>query len=96
MSSYRGQKYNPAEDDGITTESLFNVIDADSGQQIDVRELLGLSEEDFKNNPDLLNCLQHMNNLKPVDSVLEKKPTIEDEESKDGWGDDDDNGGGQA
>ena len=62
-----------------------------------MRELLGLSEEDFKNNPDLLNCLQHMNNLKPVDSVVEKKAAIEDEEeTKDGWGDDTEHGGGIA
>ena len=56
-----------------------------------------MSEEDFKNNPDLLNCLQHMNNLKPVDSMVEKKPMIEDEEeTKDGIDDDTMHGGGLA
>ena len=66
MANYKGQIYNPAEDDGITTESLFKVIDADTGEQIDVRELLGVSEEEFKANPELINALKHMNNIAPV------------------------------
>ena len=57
MAEYKGQPYNPAEDDGITTESLFKVVDGESGERIDVRELLGISEEDFKNNPELLQAL---------------------------------------
>ena len=31
MQTYKGQKYNPSEDDGITTESLFKVVDGDAG-----------------------------------------------------------------
>lgn len=65
--------YNPAEDDGITTESMFKVVDGDTGERIDVRELLGLTEEDFRDNPDLLNVLQHMNNIKPLEVEEEKK-----------------------
>ena len=57
MQSYKGQAYNPVEDDGITTESMFKVIDSDTGEKIDVRELLGLTEEDFAENPDLLNVI---------------------------------------
>ena len=53
MKSYKGQKFNPAEDENITTQSLFKVIDKDSGEAIDIRELLGISEVDFKNNPEL-------------------------------------------
>ena len=53
MKTYKGQRYNPAEDDGITTESLFKVIDGDTGQAIDVRELLGITEEEFRSNPEL-------------------------------------------
>ena len=53
MQKYKGQRYNPAEDDGITTESLFRVIDGDTGDAIDVRELLGVTEEEFKANPEL-------------------------------------------
>ena len=53
MQTYKGQRYNPAEDDGITTESLFKVIDGDTGQAIDVRELLGVTEEEFRSNPEL-------------------------------------------
>lgn len=78
MQNYKGQAYNPAEDDGITTESMFKVIDGDTGEVIDVRELLGLTEEDFKENPDLLNVLKHMNVKAPLAQPSEPK-----EESKD-------------
>ena len=71
MANYKGQIYNPAEDDGITTESVFKCIDADTGEQIDVRELLGVSEEDFKNNPELVNALKHMNNISPLEAPKE-------------------------
>jgi hypothetical protein len=54
------------EDDGITTESMFKVVDGDTGEKIDVRELLGITEEDLKNNPDLLNILKHMNEKSPL------------------------------
>jgi len=66
MLLYKGQTYNPVEDDGITTESMFKVIDGDTGEKIDVRELLGITEEDLKNNPDLLNILKHMNEKSPL------------------------------
>jgi hypothetical protein len=33
------------------------VLDADTGKEIDVRELLGLTEEDFKDNPELASVL---------------------------------------
>ena len=68
MNYYRGQKYNPVEDDNITTESMFKVINADTGEAMDVRDMLGITEEEFKNNPDLLNALVHMNNIQPIDS----------------------------
>jgi hypothetical protein len=32
---------------------LFKVIDKDNGEVVDIRELLGITEEDFKNNPEL-------------------------------------------
>jgi hypothetical protein len=32
MQSYQGQKFNPTEDKNITTESLFKVIDNDTGE----------------------------------------------------------------
>jgi hypothetical protein len=37
-----------------------------TGQAMDVREVLGISEEDFKNNPELLEYLQEMNQAVPV------------------------------
>jgi len=72
MEGYKGQKYNPAEDDGITTESLFRVVDGDTGEAIDVRELLGVTEEEFRSNPELQAAIAHMNKIQP----------IEEEESK--------------
>lgn len=57
MKSYKGQTYNPAQDDGITTESMFKIIDGETGEMVDVREMLGITEEDFKDNPDLLQVL---------------------------------------
>jgi hypothetical protein len=54
------------EDDGITIDSMFKVIDGDTGEKIDVRELLGLTEDDFKENPELLNIIKHMNIKAPI------------------------------
>ncbi len=68
MQNYRGQKYNPSEDDGITTESIFKVIDGDTGQAMDVRELLGVTEEEFAADPELQAALAHMNKIKPIES----------------------------
>ena len=62
MEEYKGQKHNPVEDDQITTESLFKVLDAETGEWVDVRELLGVTEEDFKNNPELYEVMKQMNN----------------------------------
>ena len=79
MKEYKGQIYNPAEDDGITTESLFRVVDGDSGKGYDVRELLGISEEEFKNNPELANALAYMNEIQPVDN----DPALKEESKED-------------
>lgn len=78
MLNYKGQRYNPAEDDGITTESLFQVIDGDTGMAIDVRELLGVTEEEFRANPELRDAIAHMNKIKPID----ERPRMIEEESK--------------
>lgn len=72
MEGYKGQKYNPAEDDGITTESLFRVIDASTGQVIDVRELLGVTEEEFKASPELQAAIAHMNKIQPIEQEESK------------------------
>ena len=59
---------------------MFSVIDADSGQAIDVRELLGVTEEEFKANPELQKALEHMNRIKPI----EESPQIEEEVKREG------------
>lgn len=45
---------------------MFKVIDKDSGEAIDIRELLGITEEDFKNNPELADVLKQMNVQEPI------------------------------
>ena len=75
MNNYKGQKHNPVEDDAITTESLFKVLDAETGQWVDVRELLGLTEDDFKNNPDLMDYIKHMNTVKPLEEETDENLT---------------------
>lgn len=73
MAEYKGQKYNPAEDDGITTESLFKVVDGSTGERIDVRELLGISEQEFKDNPELAAALAYMGEVAPVEAPKEEE-----------------------
>ena len=85
MNYYSGQKYNPVEDDNITTESMFKVINGDTGELMDVREMLGITEEDFKNNPELLNAIVHMNNIQPLDTQP-KAQEIYEETKDDGSG----------
>lgn len=38
------------------------MLDAETGEWVDVRELLGVTEEDFKNNPELYEVMKQMNN----------------------------------
>jgi hypothetical protein len=66
MASYQGQDKTQEINDGITKESLLSIIDKKTGKAMDVREVLGISEEDFKNNPELLEYLQEMNAAVPV------------------------------
>ena len=82
MQTYKGQRYNPAEDDGITTESLFKVIDGDTGEAIDVRELLGVTEEEFKANPELRDAIAHMNRIQPIEETKAEEPEIEEEKKE--------------
>ena len=83
MQSYKGQRYNPAEDDGITTEGLFSVVDGDSGQAMDVRELLGVTEEELRAaGPEILAAMAHMNRIKPIS----EQPRIEEEKKEEGDG----------
>ena len=65
---------------------MFKVVDGDTGERIDVRELLGLTEEDFKENPDLLQVLKHMNNIRPIERDDEEESKDPQEGSKAGAG----------
>ena len=55
------------------------MVDGDSGKGYDVRELLGISEEEFKNNPELANALAYMNEIQPVDN----DPALKEESKED-------------
>lgn len=57
MESYTKQAHVPHEDDQITLKNLVNVIDKETGEAMDVRSVLGLNEEDLKDNPELLAML---------------------------------------
>lgn len=45
---------------------MFRVFDKDAGAMVDVREIMDITEEDFKENPELLNILKQMNETNPV------------------------------
>lgn len=66
----------PKEDENITTQSLFKVTDKDTGEVLDVRELLGITEEDFRENPELYEVMMQMKTEAPVDDgVMEFQDT---------------------
>lgn len=45
---------------------MFQVFDKDAGAMVDVREIMDFTEEDFKENPELLNLIKQMNETNPV------------------------------
>ena len=61
MANYKGQAWNEEQDKNITTESLFKIIDADTGESVDVREILGITAEEFEANPELYSVMLNMN-----------------------------------
>ncbi len=48
---------------------MFRVYDKEAGEFMDVREIMDFTEEDFKENPQLLNIIKQMNETNPVDKV---------------------------
>jgi hypothetical protein len=56
--------------DELTIESMFKVFDSASGEMVDVRELLNLTEADFENNSNLQNILAYMNKKEPLSNKM--------------------------
>lgn len=49
---------------------------------MDVRELLGVTEEEFRANPELQAAIAHMNQIKPIEETKSAAETQEIEEEK--------------
>jgi hypothetical protein len=49
---------------------MFRVFDKDAGAMVDVREIMDFTEEDFKENPELLNIIKQMNETNPVSNPV--------------------------
>ena len=52
--------------DELTIENMFMVYDKNAGAYVDVREIMDFTEEDFKENPELLDIIKQMNESNPV------------------------------
>ena len=65
--------------DELTIENMFRVFDKDAGAMVDVREIMDFTEEDFKENPELLNIIKQINETNPVANV---QPTTKFDESE--------------
>lgn len=67
-SYHEEDKEEPEKDinDELTIESMFSVYDKDAGAFLDVREIMDLTEEDFKDNQQVQGILKMMNESKPI------------------------------
>lgn len=52
--------------DELTIENMFKVYDKDAGTYMDVREIMDLAEDDFKDNMQVLEILKQMNASNPI------------------------------
>ena len=50
----------------LTIESMFQIYDKDSGEVIDLRDIIDLDQTDCQNNEELQKALEHMNKIKPI------------------------------
>jgi hypothetical protein len=61
---------------------MFKVYDKDAGTFMDVREILDLNEEDFKDNKNLKEILSYMNTNNPVEKAnLSESKSSDDQNS---------------
>lgn len=52
--------------DQLTMESMFRIYDKDMGTFMDVREIMDFTDDDFKDNEQILSILKQMNQTNPV------------------------------
>lgn len=55
--------------DELTVENMFRVFDKEAGAMVDIREIMDVNEEDFKENPELLNIIRQMNQSNPIEDA---------------------------
>jgi len=55
--------------DELTVENMFRVYDKEAGAMVDIREIMDINEEDFKENPELLNIIRQMNQSNPIEDA---------------------------
>lgn len=55
--------------DELTVENMFRVFDKEAGAMVDIREIMDINEEDFKENPELLNIIRQMNQSNPIEDA---------------------------
>ncbi len=67
--------------DELTIENMFRVFDKEAGAMVDIREIMDFTEEDFKENPELLNIIKQMNETNPVSNPATKTKYEETEMS---------------
>ena len=64
----REKEPEPNYNEELTIEGMFQVFDKDAGTFMDVREILDIREEEFKENNEIVKILRDMNSKNPVQS----------------------------
>ena len=65
--------------DELTVENMFRVFDKEAGAMVDIREIMDINEEDFKENPELLNIIRQMNQSNPIEDAKQTSTSKFDE-----------------
>ena len=65
--------------DELTVENMFRVFDKEAGAMVDIREIMDINEEDFKENPELLNIIRQMNQSNPIEDSKQSSSSKFDE-----------------
>ena len=65
--------------DELTVENMFRVFDKEAGAMVDIREIMDINEEDFKENPELLNIIRQMNQSNPIEDAKQSSTSKFDE-----------------
>ncbi len=69
----REKESEPNYNEELTIEGMFQVFDKDAGTFMDVREILDIREEEFKENKEIVQILRDMNTKNPVQSYSQNE-----------------------